>query len=439
MKAARGIYTYPLSLAAIFVFTCLLSFALWRLSNTEEALRNQVGDNMLWSISRAQVAAQRLDMAVARTRLGDTDKDELALRYDVLLSRLTLLEAGPQRRYLAELGHHEAIDELSSRVRALEDEILSAGSTNMRAAGEIHSLLSTLASEFGRAANRSMVAQWNETGERLDAQHAAVLQVIAIVVTILALGAFISWRMLAALQSEQRAQLSLLREKEIREAYRSFVSLVSHQFRTPLSVIDSSMQRILRKGPAMPHAELARRAGRVREVVASLTQLMEITLHSMKLEAGQIDINMVELDVVAELERLRQSQMEDRPDRTLRIDVGDEVPARITADPLLLQEILGNLIVNAVTYSPQSEPVTIRVSAGSNCVHIAVEDRGIGIPEAEKERVFQPFFRASTATDIRGVGIGLHLSRRIARMMGGDVTFESTKGVGSTFTLMLTI
>ncbi|MDZ5697903.1 HAMP domain-containing sensor histidine kinase [Chelativorans sp. M5D2P16] len=439
MTVRRGVLAYPFSLAAILIFTGLLVFALWRLWSTEAALRTQAGDNMLWAIAQAQVATQQLDITLAQERLEEADADALALRYDVLLSRLTLLEDGPQRRYLADLGHFETIHALAERVYARENAFLSAGVRAGDAGEPLHELLAELAREIGRAANRAMVAQWNETGAQLDKQHGAIMQVIATVIVILAIGAFISWRMLAAVHAEQRAQMSLLREQEIREAYRSFVALVSHQFRTPLSVIDASMQRILRAGDLMPRAEIRQRAGRVRETVKGLTDLMQATLDSMKLEAGRIEVKKTECDIAAELETARKRQLDASPGRTIHVDTGSEVPARITTDALLFQQIVGNLLANALIYSPQTEPVTVRVRADSSRIRIAVEDRGIGIPEEEKDRLFQPFFRASTAAKVNGVGMGLHLSRRLARMLGGDLTFESRQGFGSTFTLALSL
>ncbi|MDN2565614.1 HAMP domain-containing histidine kinase [Aquibium sp. A9E412] len=434
MSGRRGVLAYPFSLAAILAFTGLLAFALWRLSDTEAALRNQAGDNMLWAISQAQVAARQLDATLGRARLGEADAEALRLRYDVLYSRLDLLEAGPQRRYLAALGHDAPIRALAAQVYAREGAFLSAGATGGSA---LHELLARLATELGRAANGAMVAQWDETGAQLDRQRGAILQVIAAGIVVLALGAFLSVRMLAALQAEQRAQMSLLREQEIREAYRGFVALVSHQFRTPLSVIDASMQRIQRRGEAMPRTEIAERARRVRDAVGRLTALMQATLDSMKLDAGRIEIALADCAIAAELEAARQRQLEAWPGRTVAIDIGDAVPARFTADPLLLQQILGNLLANALAHSPRTEPVTLRARARGGRLLIAVIDRGVGIPEAEKDSVFQPYFRASTAARADGVGIGLHLSRRLARMLGGEISFESRHGVGSTFTLDL--
>ena len=433
MRIWRGVLARPFSLATILIFTGLLAFALWRLTDTEATLRNRAGDNMLWAISQAQIAAQRLDVTLSRAQVAAEEADDLRLRYDVLLSRLALLEAGPQRRYLSDLGHSERISALAEEVYAEEEKFLSAADEGL------HDLLEQLAHELGVAANRAMVAQWDETGAQLERQHEAILQVIAAVVVILALGALISWRMLLALHAEQQAQMSLLREQETREAYRNFVALVSHQFRTPLSVIDSSMQRILRSGSAMSHEDIAERAQRVRDRVKNLTDLMQATLDSMKLEVGQVETEQVECSIAAELEVARQQQLEARPERTIRIEIGDEVPARIRTAPLLLQQIIGNLLANALTYSPRSEPVTIRASARSNHLRLDIEDRGTGIPEKEQQLLFQPFFRASSAAGVQGVGIGLHLSQRLAQVLGGELTFHSRQGFGSTFTLELPI
>lgn len=434
MKATRGVLAYPLSLAAIILFTVLLVFALWQLSETASALRTKAADNMLWTIAQAQTAAQRLNTSVAQARLGEADAQTLALRYDILLSRLSLLEAGPQRRYLESLGNLDSIQTLAARAYAHEDAFTSAGAETDPA---LHGLLDDLAVTLGRAANGAMVAQWNDIGGQLERQRNVLVNVIIIVLAILAIGAFICWRMLTALSKEQRTQMSLLREKEIREAYRNFLALVSHQFRTPLSVIDSSMQRIVREGEAMPPSEIAERAKRVRATVGSLVDLVQATLDSMKLDAGEIDIAAIECDLETQLATVRDQQLEAHPDRTIEIAMTRAVPARVMIDPLLFQQIMANLLSNALAYSPRNEPISIRVSAANARLQVSVQDRGKGIPESEMTQLFEPFFRASTASGTSGVGMGLHLSRRLANMLGGILSAQSRPGHGSVFALEL--
>lgn len=434
MTRQRGILAYPFSLAAVLVFSALLVFALWRLLDQESDLRGTASDNMLWTVSQAQVAAYRLDAALGRARLGEVGEDTLRLRYNVLLSRIDLLEAGPQTRFLADLGERAAIRDLGNEIRAHERAFLAA---HPAAPDSLHMLLDDFAEATGRAANAAMVAQLERIGGLLNRQHATILQVIAATLAIFAIGVLISWRMLVSLRAEHEANASLKREREMRAAYRGFVALVAHQFQTPLAAIDSSMQRILRKGEAMARDEIRARARRVRATVAQLTDLMRATRESVRLDAGQIEVTPAQCDLAAELDLARQSQLDAHPGRKIRISIDESVPATLVTDRVLMHQIVGNLLSNATAYSPQDEPVTVHVSASAGRVRIAVVDRGIGIPETESPMLFEPFFRASSTMDTHGSGMGLYLSRRLARLMGGEIRADSRPGIGSAFTLEL--
>jgi signal transduction histidine kinase len=434
MTRRRGLKAHSIGIAAIMAFACLLVFALWRLLGQESELRGTAADNMLWTVSQAQVAAYQLDTALARARLGEVDDAALRLRYHVLQSRMDLLEAGPQQRYLARIGQLDPVVALADEIRAREAAFIAADPAMSR---QLHALLAAYSQATGRAANRAMIAQLETFGGLFDQQHRAVLQVIAAVVAIFAIGMLISWRMLASLRAEQSAQISLLREREMREAYRGFVALVAHQFQTPLAAIDASMQRILRKGEVMPRDEIARRARRVRESVNNLTALMRATRESVRLDAGQIETCPTECDIVAELEAARGRQLDAHPDREIAVEIDASVPARLRTDRVLLQQIIDNLLPNAIAYSPGKEPVKLRADARGTVLHISVTDYGVGIPADEMPMLFEPFFRASTATGTQGLGMGLHLSRRLAHLLGGDLTCDSTPGHGSRFTLEL--
>ncbi|HLS67853.1 MAG TPA: ATP-binding protein, partial [Kiloniellales bacterium] len=160
-------------------------------------------------------------------------------------------------------------------------------------------------------------------------------------------------------------------------------------------------------------------------------------LDSMRLDSGEVLARPTECDLAAELNEARARQLEANPRRRIQIEIGEEVPARFTSDPLLLQQILANLLANAISYSPESELVILRARAASGRLRISVIDHGIGIPEQEQEMLFQPYFRASTTRQVRGIGIGLHLSQSLASILGGSLSCESTQGIGSTFTLDL--
>jgi len=432
MTGRRGLLAYPLSMIGVVLFAGLLVFALWRLLDQEADLRGTATDNMLWTISQAQVAAYQLDAALGRARHGEVGDDSLRLRYNVLHSRMALLEAGPQARYLETLGQRAKIERIADDIRSQETAFLDASA---QTDGTLQVLLDSYARATGRAANAAMVTQLEQIGGLLDRQHGAILQVIGAITAIVAIGTLISWRMLSSLQAEYRAQVSLTREREMREAYRGFVALVAHQFQTPLAAIDSSMQRILRKGAAMTRDEIQQRARRVRGSVAQLTDLMRATRESVRLDAGQIDMQPTTCDVCKELDTARRSQLDAHPERTIHLEIGESVPAMLVADPVLLQQILDNLLANALAYSPPNEPVAMQAEASAGRLLISVKDRGTGIPPAEMPMVFEPFFRTSNTTQIAGSGMGLHLSRQLARLMGGDIRAQSSPGVGSTFVL----
>ncbi|MBN7758039.1 HAMP domain-containing histidine kinase [Nitratireductor aquimarinus] len=437
MKRGSDLFAYVTVGVTILAFAVLLVFALIRLLDTEAEIRRSQGDNMLWSISQAQSAALLLDVAVSqKSSIPDSEVD-IARRYDVLLSRLALLTEGPQARYMEELGMGESLARQDSAIRALETELHTLSLGDATVALSIHELLETLSRDLGRAANRSMVKHWDATGARLDRQQAAIIQVIVSILGIIALGIFLSVMMLRTMAERQRIRMSLSRERESAELYRSFVGLVSHQFRTPLAVIDSSMQRILRSGDAMDQAEIQRRALQVRSEVGDLTRLIEATLEVIRLDTGQVAMKPRNCDIAALLERVKARQLTETPDRAIDIVIGDEVPPSFVSDPFLAEQVLTNLVSNAVKYSPETETVLIGVRAENRQICFSVQDQGIGIPAEEQDKLFGHFFRASTAQEVPGTGVGLSISAQLAELLGGRLDFVSTAGIGSTFTLRL--
>lgn len=435
----NDIIAYVMAGTAIVAFAILLVFALFRLAETEAEMRENEGDNMLWAISRTQSAALLFDVAVTRHAALPQTAVEIERRYNVLLSRLTLLSQGPQRRYMRDLGLSEVLALGEREIRALEGEILSLSFGDTGAVASIHEVLGPLIQDLGRAGNRSMVRQWEATGARLDKQRQSILQVIVSILAIVALGIFLSVTMLRAMAGRQRFLRSFEREQEIAEAYRSFVALVSHQFRTPLAVIDSAMQRLLRSGGAMNQTEIERRAEQVRAEVGGLTDLIGATLDVVRLEAGQVMADPGVCNIETLVDRARARQLAESPDRVINVQVADEVPPFIETDPLLAEQILNNLVSNAVKYSPETEPVAIRVSAMNRQICFAVQDSGVGIPDDEQEKLFGRFFRARTSEGVPGIGVGLSIAFQLARLLGGELDFASRAGIGSTFTLKLPI
>lgn len=229
---------------------------------------------------------------------------------------------------------------------------------------------------------------------------------------------------------------SLERETRLRELYKGFVSMVSHQFRTPLSIVDSSAQRMIRRGREMSEEEIRERAGKIRTAILRLTRLVSSTLNATKLDAGEIDFAPRRCDLSKLIVEACERQKETTPNRRFAIGL-DGLPGPAWCDPLLIDQVVTNLLSNAVKYSSPPDPIEIAAEADGRWIHVRVSDRGVGIPDDERDKLFERFFRASTAVGVEGTGIGLHVARTIARLHGGEVGALPREGGGSTFVLTI--
>lgn len=235
-------------------------------------------------------------------------------------------------------------------------------------------------------------------------------------------------------QAEAVLQQALEKERELSEIQRNFVAMTSHQFRTPLSVIDSCAQRLARRRNQLTSEDVMVRTRDIRNAVARMTRLMESTLSLSRIDAGTISFEQCPVDFRALIQAACTFQCEIAPTHHITADLGD-LPSMAMCDPVLMEQVVVNLLSNAVKFSPDGSVVTVRGwREGGNAV-FAVTDQGIGIPADEIDRVFQRFFRARTATGIAGSGIGLNLVRQIVQMHGGCVMVASEEGHGTTFTV----
>ncbi|HYE53106.1 MAG TPA: tetratricopeptide repeat protein [Azospirillaceae bacterium] len=229
---------------------------------------------------------------------------------------------------------------------------------------------------------------------------------------------------------------ALAKEKGLSRAYRSFVSMVSHQFRTPLAVIDSNAQRMMRRATALPPAEIVERAEKIRGSTQRLTALMESTLNAARLEVGDFTPVPKPFDLVVLLSEIVSTHHDVAPDREIFFE-SDVSALPVRADRALVEQAVSNLVANAVKYSPAGSPIWVGLASGGAGVSISVADQGIGIPPEELPKIFDRFFRASNVASKPGTGIGLNFACQVIRMHGGDIRVESRQGEGTTFTVLL--
>jgi signal transduction histidine kinase len=246
---------------------------------------------------------------------------------------------------------------------------------------------------------------------------------------------------LASLLDTKRQELqdALDREKEINGLQRQFVSMVSHEFRTPLAIIDGNARRILKRPVEGMTGRETGALQKIRNAVLRLTELMESVLSAARVDDGRIAFDPAACSPGAIIQDLAESYAEIYPDHRITLDLA-RLPDEIIADQKLLRQVFSNLLSNAVKYSQQGSDVRVDGRTDDERrVVIAVHDQGVGIPEAEQAKLFQRFFRASTSVGITGSGIGLHLAAHLVHLHGGSIELESREGEGSTFRVVLPI
>ncbi len=219
----------------------------------------------------------------------------------------------------------------------------------------------------------------------------------------------------------------------------TFLSLASHELRTPLTAISGSAQllrrRLLQEGGIAEGNE--RTLDLITRQVERLNLLTEQLLDTSRLQAGQLSIQPRPLDLTVLVHQVVEAQAT-TTDHTLRVG-GVDGPTMIAGDAVRLEQVLHNLVGNAIKYSPDGGPIDVRISRQGATVRVEVKDQGIGIPESAQAQLFQRFFRASNVSvkGIGGLGIGLYVVKEIVELHGGTVEVTSAEGKGSTFAIHL--
>ena len=243
-----------------------------------------------------------------------------------------------------------------------------------------------------------------------------------------------------ALLAAQSAELAVALEKarESVEQQKIFTSMVSHEFRTPLTIIDGNAQIIERRGETLSKEALRTRAVTIRAAVERLVRLIETILSAHMLESGRLSLKAAPCSLEKIIRDVAADQRDISPNHKIRVDIRD-LPEKMTLDEKLMRQVVANLLSNAVKYAPDSPDVDVRAfTAGGEAV-IEVQDRGVGVPEKEQDKIFTRYFRASTSGGIPGSGLGLSLVRQFVELHGGRVSFASREGEGTTITVCLPV
>jgi two-component system, OmpR family, sensor histidine kinase MtrB len=222
-----------------------------------------------------------------------------------------------------------------------------------------------------------------------------------------------------------------------REAQSAFLAGVAHDLRTPLSTLQMSVVLLLNDPALGSHAGLRVPLERIGRQVKRMDRMLGDFLDSAKIEAGLLDLRVEIHDA-----RTIVSEVVDLFEGVSSHELEVRLPAErvpILCDQLRIEQVLTNLISNAIKYSPSGSAITVELrAAGPKAIELSVRDRGVGIPEDGLERLFQPFSRVGLSTEaVPGVGLGLYVVGRIVEAHNGRIEVESAVGQGSTFRVTL--
>lgn len=235
------------------------------------------------------------------------------------------------------------------------------------------------------------------------------------------------------LQSQKLESL-LKKEQEASAIQNQFISMVSHEFKTPLTIIDGNAQILSRRASEMDTDMIEKRSKTIRSAVSRLISLMEGILSSNMLETGNMKYEPEPFNLQDLIQELCVEQADLTPALIISADLS-RVPDTVKLDKKMMTLIISNLLANAVKFAHEDPQIEINGEVRNGMLMLQFSDNGIGIPESEQSRIFERFYRASNTSGITGTGIGLSLVKQLVQIQGGSIKLVSVEGAGTTFYL----
>jgi two-component system, OmpR family, sensor kinase len=219
---------------------------------------------------------------------------------------------------------------------------------------------------------------------------------------------------------------------------RDFVSMASHELRALLAQIDGHAQRMISMQERLTAAELAERAHRIRGAVRGMTQLINDLVGSAQLVDGRGDVHYcpTQVNLTAILSETCDLQRELTPHALIR-EMSSLAPFMVQGDATLLRQVFGNILSNAVRYSPQAPSVDVSIARENDLIAVTIEDRGVGVPEQERQLVFERCYRGSNTAGVPGSGVGLYVVKTLIDLHKGSVSVRDREGGGARFEVRL--
>ena len=239
-----------------------------------------------------------------------------------------------------------------------------------------------------------------------------------------------------------KLQTSLENEKEVSQMRSRFISMVSHEFRTPLAIISSSTDILQNYSDRLTSENKQEHLEVIQKTINHTVQLLDDVLMINRAESEKMEFKPEALDIIDFCRRLKTEIAATSSKHTIEFSVNTSEPTLndilvVQFDPKLIRQILTNLLSNAMKYSPENSSVNFRLNIENDQLIFEIQDSGIGIPEKDQTNLFGSFYRASNVSNISGTGLGLAIVKKCVDQHQGEITLDSEVQQGTTFTFRI--
>lgn len=232
--------------------------------------------------------------------------------------------------------------------------------------------------------------------------------------------------------SRDEINKALNKEKELSDLKSRFVSMASHEFRTPLSTILSSASLVAKYTEGDEQEKRDKHIQRIKSSVSNLTDILNEFLSLGKIEDGKITANFAEFNI-REMAKAVCNEIQGIAKKGQQISYTHEGDEMVKLDPTLLRNVFINLLSNAIKFTPEGGAISLSSIINKDGVCIRIKDNGIGISPDDQEHLFERFFRGANVTNIQGTGLGLHIVGKYIELMEGQINFNSKLENGTEF------
>ncbi len=383
-------------------------------------------------LARNDTAMQRLTQQLddVQRSLSNTKVQEQRLDFlrTLVQQRQSLFEQSTTLTRLEEPGRNDLEQQRS---------LLSAGHPLVVQANENQHLIRKTIAELQDEEEALLQHQVEQS--QVDSHNRMVIENLGTVLAFIWLLSVyvLLYRQILKRQQLEKIQQKLAQEKELGEMKLQFFSMVSHEFRTPLSVIIGSAQLLLENLRTRIEPERLKKLTQIQSSAKLMTQLLNDILTLARADAGKLECKpeLIEMQFFC-LNLLEDIQLFSEHPRTIQFKkLGSSTYAYL--DERLIYSVLSNLLSNAIKYSPPSSPIDFTLTCEPDLVLFEIKDRGIGIPREEQAHIFEPFRRGANVGNIAGSGLGMAVVKKCLDLHQGELTLESEVGVGTVFTLKI--